>query len=322
MDNQLFIYKYQPKYFTDFDEDNKVIELLKILIQANNINILLVGNITSGKTTILNALIREYYKDIPEKLYNDNVLYINNLKEQGIHFYRNDVKTFCQTSSSIFHKKKFVVLDDIDFINEQSQQVFRNCIDKYSNNVNFICSCSNTQKVIDSIQSRLNIIKVQSLTDDKLNIIIDKIKNIENIIIDKEAQDFLLNISNKTIKIIINYLEKFKLVDKKITLELATELCTNISFLTFEQYTMFILNGDLSNSIKLIYEIYNKGYTVLDILDNYFIFIKNTNILNEEQKYTIIKILCKYITIIHDIHEDEIELALITNNLITKLREI
>ena len=33
------------------------------------------------------------------------------------------------------------------------------------------------------------------------------------------------------------------------------------------------------------------------------------------QKYKIIAILCKYITVFHNIHEDEIELALFTNNL-------
>ena len=72
-------------------------------------------------------MIREYYQE-PEQ---DNVLYINSLKEQGINYYRNDVKTFCQTCSSVKGKKKFIVLDDIDLINEQSQQVFRNYIDKY-----------------------------------------------------------------------------------------------------------------------------------------------------------------------------------------------
>jgi hypothetical protein len=54
----------------------------------------------------------------------------------------------------------------------------------------------------------------------------------------------------------------------------------------------------------------------MDILDNYFIFIKNTHMLTEEQKYNIIPIICKYITIFHNIHEDEIELSLFTNNLI------
>ena len=39
-------------------------------------------------------------------------------------------------------------------------------------------------------------------------------------------------------------------------------------------------------------------------------------ILTEEQKYNIIPIICKYITIFHNIHEDEIELSLFTNNII------
>ena len=49
---------------------------------------------------------------------NDNVLHINSLKEQGIHYYRNEVKIFCQTASSFINKKKIVVLDDLDLINE------------------------------------------------------------------------------------------------------------------------------------------------------------------------------------------------------------
>ena len=54
----------------------------------------------------------------------------------------------------------------------------------------------------------------------------------------------------------------------------------------------------------------------MDILDSYFLFVKNTDKLNEDEKYNIIPIICKYITIFHNIHEDEIELALFTNNLI------
>ena len=103
-----------------------------------------------------------YNKRILSKNYNStNILTINSLKDQGISYYRYEVKTFCQTLCQLQNKKKFVVLDDIDYINEQSQQVFRNCIDKYSNNTNFIASCSNIQKVIDSFQSRVMIIKIK-----------------------------------------------------------------------------------------------------------------------------------------------------------------
>ena len=319
--DKLFVNKYQPLYFNDYGKYHEIIKILKALLTMETLNILLVGDIASGKTSLLNTLIREYYNDYLPKDYEENVLYINSLKEQGINYYRTDVKTFCQTCSNIKNKKKIVVLDDIDLINEQSQQVFRNCIDKYSHNVHFISSCSNIQKVIESIQSRLTIIKIRQLKRENLYEIIDKIKTNENIEIDKEAEDFIINISNNTVKILINYMEKFKLLNEHITLKLAVSLCSNISFFLFEEYTLLIKNNKLKEAIDLIYEIYDKGYSVMDILDNYFLFIKNTTILNEDQKYSIIPFICKYISIFHNIHEDEIELALFTNNLMKILNE-
>ena len=315
-DNNLFINKFQPIFFSDFGIDPNIIELLDTLILMDSLNILIVGDIASGKTSLLNAIIREYYKDIPPKKYEENILYINSLKEQGINYYRSDVKTFCQTCSSIKNKKKIVVLDDIDIINEQSQQVFRNCIDKFSHNVHFISSCSNIQKVIESLQSRFIIVKNKPLERENLKKIIKKIKMSENIEIDDDAEEFIINISNNTVKILINYMEKFKLFDEKITLEFAMATCTNISFIKLEKYTNFLKNNQLNDAIKLIYEIYDQGYSVMDILDNYFLFIKSTNLLNELEKYKIIPYICKYITIFHNIHEDDIELSLFTNNMI------
>jgi DNA polymerase III delta prime subunit len=316
MSNSLFINKYQPHYFKDFEVDNEILTMLDTLINMNNLNILFIGDIGSGKTSFLNAAIREYYTDLEPNKYENNILHINSLKEQGINYYRNDVKIFCQTSSEVRGKKKIVVLDDLDLINEQSQQVFRNCIDKYSHNVHFICSCSNTQKVIESLQSRLSLIKIKPLERNNLLKIMDKIKEAENIEIDIDAQEFILNVCNNTAKILINYMEKFKLLNKRITLDLASKVCTNISFFSLKQYTQHLLDHDLCKAIKLIYSIFDNGYSVMDILDNYFLFVKITDMLTEEQKYNIIPLICKYITIFHNIHEDEIELALFTNNLL------
>jgi replication factor C subunit 3/5 len=313
---KLFIHKYKPVYFSDFCIEPKVIEILNTLIDMESLNIILFGDVASGKTSLLNTIIGEYYKDYTPQEYDSNVLYINSLKEQGINYYRTDVKTFCQTCSSIKNKKKIIVLDDIDIINEQSQQVFRNYIDKYSHNVHFIASCSNIQKVIESLQSRFIIIKLKQMNKEQLITLINKIIVAENIEIDEDAKDFIINISNNTIKTIINYIEKIKILNQKTTLELAISICTNINFSTFEEFTRMILNNKLNEAIQLIYEIYDKGYSVMDILDNYFIFIKTSNIVDEEQKYNIITCICKYISIFHNIHEDEIELALFTNNLI------
>jgi len=319
MNQPLFLHKYQPLYFKDFESDDEMIDILNTLININNLNILFIGDIGSGKTTFLNATIKEYYKDYTQQQYQHNILHINSLKEQGINYYRNDVKTFCQTCSSINNKKKIIVLDDIDIINEQSQQVFRNCIDKYSHNVHFISSCSNSQKVIETLQSRFIIIKIKPLQKHNLNKIIQRIIDIEHIIISDEAKQFILNVSNNNAKIMFNYMEKFKLLNQEIDLNLATSVCTNISFFIFEEYTKFLKNSNLNEAIKILYDIYDKGYSVMDILDNYFLFVKITNSLTEIQKYEIIPNICKYITIFHNIHEDEIELALFSNNLFSIL---
>jgi DNA polymerase III delta prime subunit len=319
MEHTLFVNKYQPRFFKDFEIDDEMVQILNTLIKMDNLNILFIGDMGCGKTSILNALIREYYVGYNDKQFSENVLHINSLKEQGINYYRNDVKTFCQTCSIIKNRKKIVILDDIDLINEQSQQVFRNCIDKFSHNVHFISSCSNIQKVIESLQSRFTIIKIKPLQRHNLSKIMNKIKMAENIEIDADAENFILDICTNTIKILINYMEKFKLLNQLITFELANNICTNISFFSFQTYTDYLKQGKLVEAINILYSIYDKGYSVMDILDNYFLFVKTTACLSEDEKYMIVPFICKYITVFHNIHEDEIELALFTNNLINNM---
>ena len=217
--------------------------------------------------------------------------------------------------SSIKNKKKVIVLDDIDAVNEQSQQVFRNCVDKYSDNVHFIASCSNTQKVIESIQSRLMIVKIDPFSKQDLRRILTRIKTRENIFIERNVEDFIINICNYMVKPLINYMEKFKLIGAPITLELAMDVCTKINFVSFENYTQFVKTSQLQQAIRVLYDMYDDGYSVMDILDNYSLFVKTTDSLSEHNKYAIISCICKYITVFHNTHEEPIELALFTNNI-------
>jgi len=310
-----FLKKYKPTYYKDFIIDKEYINLLNTLQTMDNLNILFIGEQGVGKTSLIMATIHEYYKTTNISKY--DILFINSLKEQGINYYRNNLKTFCQTKCSNPLKKKFIILDNIDYINEQSQQVFRNCIDKYSHNVHFLISCTNIQKVIDALQSRCSIIKIKPFKKEYLNKIFKKIKKKEGIVIDKKAQELILNISNNSVRQIINYLEKFKLLNMNIGTKKVKEICTNISFYEFEHYTDFWLKEkNLDKAVSKIFDIYNKGYSVMDILDNYFIFIKITDSIQQKIKYKIIKTICEYISIFHTIHENEIELVLFTNKLI------
>ena len=309
-----FIKKYKPKSLQEFCFDDNMLNILDIMKNLHNMNLLFVGNSGNGKTTLINILLENYFGNIN----NENILYINNLKDQGISYYRTEVKTFCQTSCSVPNKKKIVVIDDIDFINDQSQQVFRNCIDKYGHNIQFLCSCVNTQKVIDSIQSRLSIIKLLPVANSKLFTIMNTICGIEDIILEDDAKDFIVSVSNNSIRTLINYIEKISLLNNN-TAEITKvkQICTNICFDNFEHYIQLCINNETDNAFEYILSIYNLGFSVVDIYDNFFIFVKSSGIVNETLKYEIIKLLCKYITIFHNIHEHEIELLLFTKEIIT-----
>ena len=312
----MFITKYKPYYIEDFCLDKKLINVLKTLLEIDNLNILCIGNSSSGKTTLLYALIREYYgleKD--DSLPENNILFINNLKEQGIHYFRNEMKTFCQSHSIIFGKKKLVIIDDIDNINEQSQQVFRNYIDKYKHNINFISVCTNIQKVIESIQSRVHIIKINQPTKSQIQNIMNNIIEKENIVMDDESKEYLLKLSNNSIRVMINYLEKIFILKQNINIDTCKIICSNISFEQFENYIECLKDNNIFDAIHILYKIHDYGYSVIDILDYFFTFIKLTNIIDEETKYRIVPLLCKYITIFNNVHEDCIELSLFTNNL-------
>ena len=182
-------------------------------------------------------------------------------------------------------------------------------------------SCSNIHKIIDSLKSRVSILKIESINKNIIDKIVTKIVTTEKIRIEDSVKEKLYQISNYSIRNIINYLEKIKLYNKSITEENLHILCTNISYFSLENYTKLSIQNNFNESLKILYNFYNIGYTLMDIYDEYFIYNKYSNILNNKQKIIINKILCKYISIFYNVHEDPIELAFFNKEIIENILE-
>ena len=123
--------------------------------------------------------------------------------------------------------------------------------------------------------------------------------------------------------------------EKKETISKETvyQLCANIQYKIYKKYFMLVLENNLKESIDILYDLHDKGFSVIDILDNMFEYVKLITDaedvsggdpdfmipITQIKIYEIIKIICKYITFFYNIHEDEIELALITNEIISTI---
>jgi DNA polymerase III delta prime subunit len=283
-----FIYKYRPSTLDEFELETK--DTIGYFS-----HLLLIGGERTGKTTLASILIKDCDMD--------NVLHINSLKEQGIQYYRNEVKHFCQTTSLV---KKTIVIDGLDEMNEQTQQIFLNYIDKYGHNVRFIAIGMNPQKIIESMYSRFMVIKLYPVSILYIKNMIDKVTRNENIQMDEDATEYLIALTNQSIRTILNYLERYKIMNVPITVDYIKLTHTEIHTILFKNFTDLILLKK-KEAVTILMQMYSDGYSVMDILDSYYTYIKSATI-TEEYKYKLIKIICKYTVIFNNIHEHHVEL--------------
>ena len=317
MDNLIFE-KYKPKILDDFYLDNNKKTLLKFFLKTANLNLLIIGNICTGKTSILNILINDYC-NFNQSLITNNVMYISSLKDNGINYFRNDIKIFSQTNS-LFNKKKLVIIDDLENINEQSQYILLGLINKYKYKINFILTVNNYQKILDGFLSHLNIISLEYPTYTYLYNLTKSILEKENINIDLDLIDEIIINSNNSIKNILNIIEKFILYNNKITKNNIHYFLYYINNNNYYNFTNYCLNNEYDNAINILKDIYDIGYNIIDIYDSYSNYIKNTDDFCEKKKFIILKVLSKYIIIYHNINENILELYFFVNRLINNLK--
>lgn len=232
--NKSMIRKYKPGLLDDINITDFTKNLINIYIDSNNLNFLVVGNTGSGKTSLINIILNLYYKT--QANISKNIIYINLLKEQGINYYRNELKNFCQISNLDNRVKKTIILDDLDLLNEQIQLIINNYINNYKH-INFIISCSDQQKIKENLLYKLELIKINSVGEDNLNNLLNKIILNEDIELNDVCKKYIIKSSNFYYTNLLNIIEKIKLLDiKDLNPEIINNLICNILVDDFINY--------------------------------------------------------------------------------------
>ena len=300
--NESFINKYKPTNFDNLSLNNKIKTLINTIINNRNVNLLLLGKNESGKTILINIL---------NKFIKNSVL-INNLKENGINTFRTDVKLYCQLTQ----KEKTILIDDYDRITESCQYVIKTLMDKYKN-ILFVATIKDIKKLIEPLKHKFFIIKLESVTNEFLKSLMKIVLVNENMKLTNKTIDYIINISDLSINKMYNYIEKIKLLDnKQNTHQSCLHFLTNISYYTFDNILNYCKKKDKYTVYTEFNKIYIKGYSITDIFDFFYKFIKNVTNIEESIRFEIIKLLCEYIFITDSINELDTELILFSYELV------
>ena len=305
-------YLYLPTKLKDIIMPNKD-EILKKLthhIDTENMNLLFIGSNNTFKTVIIELLAEEYYKR--KGIHNKNlIMNIDCFMDITFSNTINEIKTFCKTTT---HNKKMIIINNFDIINESNQQYLKIWMDNCKNTF-FIFGCENTNKINEIIQTRITPIYLDDLNSNNYNDIIQIISKKENIQI--ENINILLKYKNITIYFIYNLFNKLKLLKKKNIKDI-TPYISLIDYSVFDKYFDLIKMNTLTNtnikeSIKILFDLHDKGYSLIDIYHFMYEYIKMSN---NENKYKIIEKLCLYIQYIYEGFDNKIMLMFYTNDLI------
>ena len=150
MENFLWTEKYRPSTLADCVLPDELKNTFQKFIDNKNIpNLLLSGSAGVGKTTVAKAILDEIGADY---------IVVNGSLHGNIDTLRTEIMNFA-TTVSFSEGRKYVILDEADYLNPQSTQpALRNFMEEYSANCGFILTCNFKNRIIDPLHSRCSVI--------------------------------------------------------------------------------------------------------------------------------------------------------------------
>lgn len=149
-DNPLWVEKYRPAKVADTILPADLKATFQQFVDNKSVpNLILAGGPGVGKTTIAKAMLEELDCDY---------IVINGSLNGNIDTLRNEIMNFA-SSVSIMGGRKYVILDEADYLNANSTQpALRNFMEEFSKNCGFILTCNFVNRLISPLHSRCSVI--------------------------------------------------------------------------------------------------------------------------------------------------------------------
>ena len=176
----LWVEKYRPSKISDTILTDDLKKTFQTFVDEGYIpNLLLSGGPGVGKTTVAKAMLDEI---------GATYMMINGSEESGIDVLRNKIKNFASTVS-MDGNRKFVILDEADYLNPQSTQpALRGFMEEFHKNCGFILTCNFKNRIIDPLHSRCSVVEFKIPNSDKPKLAGQFFKRVTDILTTEKVQ--------------------------------------------------------------------------------------------------------------------------------------
>ena len=174
MNEILWVEKYRPVTVDDCILPSELKQTFQQFVDNEELpNLLLTGTAGVGKTTIAKAMLEQI---------GCTYMMINGSEESGIDTLRTKIKNFASTVS-MDGKRKYVILDEADYLNPQSTQpALRGFIEEFSRNCGFILTCNFRNRIIEPLHSRCSTVEFRIPNEQKPKLATNFMKRVQDIL--------------------------------------------------------------------------------------------------------------------------------------------
>lgn len=261
----LWCEKFRPKTVAEtILPPNLKASFQQFVDQKNIPNLLLYGSSGVGKTTIAKAMLNELDSDY---------MIINGSMNGNIDTLRTDIQSFASSVSLTGSGRKYVILDEADYLNANSTQpALRNFMEEFSSNCGFILTANYINRIIEPLQSRCSCINFQINNGDKQKLAVDFLKrtfqilDTEGVTYDKRVVAKLVEHHFPDWRRVLNELQRYS-----ATGSIDASILSNVGDGKFEELIDYIKNKKFTEARKWVglnsdieaSEFYRKLYDIL-----------------------------------------------------------